>query len=113
MTTVAFQGQGGGLDSNLGWKGAEIYRHGSPSLRFRADPQERYDIFMNNFTETTWMGPLMGQELEKVMKSFVQYPPRKLQSDGYTGPITISGYEKFESIKKQLQNYKIDINTGQ
>ena len=59
------------------------------------------------------MGPVMGQELEKVMKSFVQYPPRKLQSDGYTGPITISGYEKFESIKKQLQNYKIDINTGQ
>ena len=47
------------------------------------------------------------------MKSFVQYPPRKLQSDGYTGPITISGYEKFEGIKKQLQNYKIDINTGQ
>ena len=24
----------------------------------RADPQERYDIFMNNFTESTWMGPL-------------------------------------------------------
>ena len=47
------------------------------------------------------------------MKSFVQYPPRKLQSEGYTGPITISGYEKFEDIKKQLQNYKIDINTGQ
>ena len=23
-----------------------------------ADPQERYDIFMNNFTESTWMGPL-------------------------------------------------------
>ena len=55
----------------------------------------------------------MGQELEKVMKSFVQYPPRKLQSDGYTGPITISGYEKFEDIKKQLQNYNIDIYTGQ
>ena len=55
----------------------------------------------------------MGQELEKVMKSFVQYPPRKLQSEGYTGPITISGYEKFEDIKKQLQKYKIDINAGQ
>ena len=61
---------------------------------------------MNNFTERTWMGPVMGQELEKVMKTFVQYPPRKLQSDGYTGPITISNYEKFEGIKKQLQNTK-------
>ena len=48
-----------------------------------------------------------------MMKTFVQYPPRKLQSDGYTGPITISGYQKFENIKKQLENYKIDINTGQ
>ena len=106
----------GGLavDSNLGWKGAEKYIATVPQVfDLWADPQERYDIFMNNFTESTWMGPVMGQELEKVMKSFVRYPPRKLQSDGYTGPITISGYEKFESIKKQLQNYKIDINTGQ
>jgi arylsulfatase len=39
-----------------------------------------------------------------VAKCFAQYPPRKLQSDDYTGPVTISGYEKFESIKKQLQN---------
>ena len=78
-----------------------------------ADPQERYDIFMTNFTESTWTGPLVNQELEKVMKSFVQYPPRKLQSETYSGPITISGYEKFEDVKKQLQNYKIDINTGQ
>ena len=68
---------------------------------------------MTNFTESTWTGPLRGQELEKVMKSFVQYPPRKLQSEGYTGPITISGYEKFEDIKKQLQHYNIDINLGQ
>ena len=55
----------------------------------------------------------MGEELEKVMKTFVQYPPRKLQSEGYTGPITISGYEKFEDIKKQLKDYNIDINLGQ
>jgi arylsulfatase len=55
----------------------------------------------------------MGQELEKVMKSFVQYPPRKLQSEGYTGPITISGYEQFENVKKQLKEYNIDINLGQ
>ena len=68
---------------------------------------------MNNFTERTWLAPVMGQELEKVGKSFLKYPPRKLQSEGYTGPITISGYEKFENVKKQLKNYKIDINVGQ
>ena len=28
------------------------------------DPQERYDIFMNNFTERTWMGVIMRREVE-------------------------------------------------
>ena len=37
----------------------------------------------------------MGEELKKLMKTYVKYPPRKLQSDGYTGPITLSNYEKF------------------
>ena len=62
---------------------------------------------MNNFTERTWLAPVMGQEMQKVMKTFVEFPPRKLQSDGYTGPITISDYEKFEDIKKQLQQWTI------
>jgi arylsulfatase len=65
---------------------------------------------MNNFTERTWLAPLMGSELEKLMKTYIQYPPRKLQSDGYTGPITITGYERLESVKKQLENYKINLN---
>src|SRR5499427_4111028 len=105
--------QTGGLavDTNLGWKGAEKYIATVPQIfDLWADPQERYDIFMNNFTESTWMGPLMGQELEKIMKSFIQYPPRKLQSMGYTGPITISGYERLQNVQKQLQENKININ---
>ena len=77
------------------------------------DPQERYDLFMNNFTESTWLGPVMGQQLEGLMKTYMKYPPRKLQSDGYTGPINISTYQKVEELKQQLQNYKIDINPGQ
>lgn len=97
--------QTGGLavDSNLGWKGPSKYVATVPQVfDLWQDPQERYDIFMNNFTETTWMGVVMGQELEKVMKTYVEYPPRKLQSMGYTGPITISGYQKFEWVREQL-----------
>ena len=67
------------------------------------DPQERYDIFMNNFTERTWMGVVMEQELKKLMKTYVQYPPRKLQSYGYTGPITLSNYERFQWVREQLR----------
>ena len=77
-----------------------------------ADPQERYDLFMNNFTERTWLGPMMGQELERIGKTFAKYPPRKLQSAGYDGPITISGYEKFEGIKAQLEKQNITIGVG-
>ena len=67
---------------------------------------------MNNFTERTWLGPVMGQELKRIAETFVKYPPRKLQSDGYTGPITISDYERFEGIKKQLEKQNITIGTG-
>jgi arylsulfatase len=37
------------------------------------------------------------------METFVQYPPRKLQSDGYTGPITITDYQKFEWLREQVK----------
>ena len=93
----------GGLavDSNLGWKGAEKYVATVPQVfDLWQDPQERYDIFMNNFTERTWMGVVMGQELQKIMKTYVEYPPRKMQSVGYTGPITLSNYEKFQWVRE-------------
>ena len=47
----------GGLavDTNLGWKGAEKYVATVPQVfDLWQDPQERYDIFMNNYTERTW-----------------------------------------------------------
>jgi arylsulfatase A-like enzyme len=107
----------GGLavDSNLGWKGPEAYVATVPQIfDLWADPQERYDLFMNNFTERTWLAPVMGQELERVMKTFIEYPPRKLQSDGYTGPITISAYEKFGWLREQLSKdgVRIGLPTG-
>ena len=48
----------GGLavDSNLGWKGAEATSLPFPQVfDLWQDPQERYDIFMNNYTERTWV----------------------------------------------------------
>ena len=107
----------GGLavDSNLGWKGAEKYVATAPQMfDLWADPQERYDIFMNNFTERTWTMISIGPEIEKLMKTYVQYPPRKLQSETYTGPITISNYEKLRSLRDSLakQGFKVPMPSG-
>jgi arylsulfatase A-like enzyme len=102
----------GGLavDTNLGWKGAEKYVATVPQVfDLWQDPQERYDIFMNNFTERTWMGVVMGEELKKVMATFVKYPPRKLQSYGYTGPITLSDYERLQSVRDQLAKEGVTV----
>jgi arylsulfatase A-like enzyme len=104
--------QTGGLavDTNLGWKGAEKYVATVPQVfDLWQDPQERYDLFMNNFTERTWMGVVMEQELKKLMATYIQYPPRKLQSYGYTGPLTLSNYERFQWVREQLQKEGVNI----
>jgi arylsulfatase len=102
----------GGLavDSNLGWKGAAKYVATVPQIfDLWQDPQERYDIFMNNFTERTWLAVVMGEEVTKLMKTYVQYPPRKVQSYGYTGPITLSGYERLQWVREQLEKEGVQI----
>ena len=73
----------GGLavDSNLGWKGATKYVATVPQVfDLWADPQERYDIFMNNYTERTWTLVTIEQAIKELMASYVKYPPRKLQA---------------------------------
>ena len=98
------------VDTNLGWKGSEKYVATVPQVfDLWQDPQERYDIFMNNFTERTWMGVVMEQELKKIMATYVKYPPRKLQSYGYTGPITLSNYERFQWVRDQLAKEGVTI----
>jgi arylsulfatase len=98
--------QTGGLavDTNQGWKGAEKYVATVPQVfDLLQDPQERYDLFMTNWTERTWTMVPITAAIEKLMKTYVQYPPRKLQSMGYDGPIEISKYEKYQWIREQLQ----------
>jgi len=96
----------GGLavDTNLGWKGASKYVATAPQVfDLWQDPQERYDLFMNNFTERTWTIPAFLPHVKTLMESYLKYPPRKMQSEGYTGPITISNYEKFQWVREQLK----------
>ncbi|QEW22339.1 Arylsulfatase precursor [Marinibacterium anthonyi] len=104
--------QTGGLavDSNLGWKGAESYVATVPQVfNLLDDPQERYDLFMNNFTERTWYLPVINDQVTDLMKSYVKYPPRKLQSETYTGPITLSAYQRFQYIRDSLERDGVSI----
>jgi hypothetical protein len=43
------------------------------------------------------------------MKTYVQYPPRKLLRLGYTGPLTISSYQRFQWIREHLDKEGISI----
>ncbi len=98
------------VDSNLGWKGAEKYVAIVPQVfDLLQDPQERYDIFMNNYTEHTWTTVSINEAVQALMKTYVKYPPRKLQSLGYTGPITISNYEKFNWVREQLAKDGVNL----
>ena len=78
------------------------------------DPQERYDLFMNNFTERTWKMVEMGPVMEKLAKTYIQYPPRKQQSEGYSGPITLQQYERFSHLREALakEGFKLPMPTG-
>lgn len=102
----------GGLavDSNLGWKGPDKYVATVPQIfDLWQDTQERYDIFMNNYTERTWTLVTSNAAVMEKMKTYVQYPPRKLQSKVYTGPITLSQYQRLKWVRDQLQNEGISL----
>jgi arylsulfatase A-like enzyme len=98
------------VDSNLGWKGQEKYVAGVPQVfDLYQDPQERYDIFMNNYTEHTWTLVSFNEEVKKLMETYIKYPPRKLQSEVYTGPITLSRYQNFQWVREQLKKSGISL----
>ncbi|MEO8305321.1 MAG: arylsulfatase, partial [Betaproteobacteria bacterium] len=104
--------QTGGLavDTNLGWKGPEKYVATVPQVfDLLQDPQERYDLFMNNFTERTWTMVPISAAIEKLMKTYVQYPPRKLQSMSYSGPMELSKYQQFQWVREQFQKEGINL----
>jgi arylsulfatase A-like enzyme len=109
--------QTGGLavDSNLGWKGADKYVATVPQVfDLWQDPQERYDIFMNNYTEHTWTLVTINTAVRDLMKTYGQYPPRKPQSEAYSGPITLSQFQRFQWLREQLkqEGFNIPLPTG-
>jgi len=109
--------QTGGLavDTNLGWKGGSKYVATVPQVfDLLQDPQERYDIFMTTYTESTWAVVPANDSVSKLMKSYVKYPPRKLQSETYSGPITISAYQRFKYLQDALakDGFQLGLPTG-
>jgi arylsulfatase A-like enzyme len=104
--------QTGGLavDTNLGWKGAQSYVATVPQIfDLWQDPQERYDIFMNNYTEHTWTLVTINGAVKELMKTYLKYPPRDLQSEGYSGPITVTQYQRFSHLREQLSKEGVNI----
>jgi arylsulfatase len=96
----------GGLavDSNPGWKGAEKYVATVPQVfDLWQDPQERYDIFMNSYTEPHLVLVTVGDPFRELTQTYIKYSPRKIESEAYSGPITISSYERYQWIRDQLQ----------
>ena len=103
------------VDTNLGWKGPDKYVATVPQIfDLWADPQERYDIFMNNYTEHTWTLVTISAATKELMQTYVKYPPRKQQSEAYSGPITLQQYERFQSMRETLQKegFSIPMPTG-
>lgn len=94
----------------LGWRGDETYIATVPAVyNLWQDPQERYDLFMNSFTEKTWTMPIFNLALQELMTSYIQYPPRPLQSETYTGPMEINRFRTIQEAKKLLEEKGIKL----
>ncbi len=101
--------------AELGWRGAQKYVATVPQVfNLWEDPMERYDIFMTSGRENTWTMPTFNVVMADAIKSYVEYPPRPLQSETYTGPLTLSQYGRFEQVRDQLkeQGFSIGIPSG-
>lgn len=94
----------------LGWRGDETYVATVPAIyNLWQDPQERYDLFMNSFTEKTWTLVIFNKATQDLMKSYVDYPPRPLQSEGYMGPLSITKFRTLEQAKKLAKQKGITL----
>ena len=50
----------------------------------------------------TWTLVTINQAVRDMMKTYIEHPPRKLQSQTYAGPITLTQYERLKSVRESL-----------
>jgi arylsulfatase A-like enzyme len=83
------------------WRGDAEYVAGVPQLfDLWQDPQERYDILMNSWTEKTWMVGPMGQKCMSLMASYKKCPNRPVQTTMLGAP---SFYSDDAMVQAQLK----------
>ena len=51
----------------------------------------------------------ISDAISKLMKTYVQYPPRKLQSESYSGPVTLTDYQRYQSVREALMRDGVNI----
>jgi len=94
----------------LGWRGDESYVATVPAIyNLWQDPQERYDLFMNSWTEKTWTAIIFNQAIADLMKTYAKIPPRAPQSETFTGEMQIERYRTIEQVKKMMNEKKVDL----
>jgi arylsulfatase len=53
--------------------------------------------------------PTINEEVRKFVKTYVEYPPRRFQSEVYTGPITLTQYQRLQHVRELLKNEGISL----
>jgi hypothetical protein len=51
----------------------------------------------------------INQAVQELMQTYLKHPPRKLQSEGYSGPITVTQYQRFKFVRDQLAADGVNI----
>jgi hypothetical protein len=51
----------------------------------------------------------INEAVTALMKTYLKYPPRKLQSEGYAGPVTITQYQRFEHVREAFEKSGMTI----
>ena len=107
----------GGLavDTNLGWKGAEKYVATVPQVfDLWQDPQERYDIFMNNFTERTWTMVTIRRSDQEADEDLRAVSAAQAAELGYTGRSRSRSIESSSTIRESLakEGFNLPMPTG-
>ena len=62
----------------------------------------------------TWTLVTINAAIKELMQTYLKHPPRKLQSEGYAGPVTITQYRRFQDLREQFaqEGFNIGLPTG-